>query len=106
MIEMKNPVHPGEVLKYDVVEAYKLSVGEAAQVLGVSRQALSGVLNARVSVTPDMATRFEKAFGVDMAALLRMQTSYDIAQARGRADAIDVKPFEPASSKPRPDFAL
>lgn len=107
MIELKNPVHPGEVLKHDIVEAHELSVGQAAQALGVSRQALSAVLNCKVSVTPDMATRFEKAFGVDMAMLLRMQTSFDIAQARQRAGAIQVTPYQPASPKvPQVELAL
>ena len=97
MLQMRDPVHPGELLKHDVVEAHGLSVAGAAKALAVSRQALSGLLNGRVSISADMATRFEKAFGVDMGLLLRMQASYDIAQARRRADRIDVRPFRPAA---------
>ncbi|MFN7923439.1 MAG: HigA family addiction module antitoxin [Bryobacteraceae bacterium] len=94
-MRMLNPVHPGHFLKTEIVEAHELSVTEAARVLGVSRPALSSLLNGKASLSGDMATRFEKAFGVDMATLMRMQNSYDIAKARGRARAIKVRRYHP-----------
>lgn len=92
-IRMKNPVHPGGFVKSEIVEGLGLSVTNAAAALGVSRPALSAFLNERAQLSPDMALRLEKAFGVSMDTLMRMQNSYDIAQARKRADEIDVRPY-------------
>ena len=97
MIEMRNPPHPGEIVYHEVVEALGLSVTAAAHVLGVSRPALSAFLNGRASLSPEMAIRIEKAFGPKMDHLLRMQCAFDIAQAKRRADAIDVAPYRPAA---------
>ena len=93
MIRMKSPAHPGDFLKHEVVEAHDLTTPQAAKVLGVSRQALHRLLSSGSALTSDMALRFEKAFGVDMETLMRMQTSFDIVQARARAAEIDVAPF-------------
>ncbi|AOO80514.1 HigA family addiction module antitoxin [Bosea vaviloviae] len=93
---LKNPAHPGSFLKTEIIEPAGLSVTAAATALGVTRPALSALINARAALSPDMALRFEKAFGLSMDTLMRMQNSYDIAQARKRADTIDVKPFTPA----------
>lgn len=84
-------VHPGEWLRTEIVAAYALNVSDAARHLRVTRQALSALLNSRAGVSPDMAIRFEKAFGVSANTLIRMQAAYDLKQARARADAIDVK---------------
>ncbi|AXV16002.1 addiction module antidote protein, HigA family [Neorhizobium sp. SOG26] len=92
-IRFKRPAHPGDFLKHEVLEDLELSVTEAARVLGVTRPALSALLNARSSLSPQMALRFEKAFGLSMETLMRMQNSYDIAEARRHEDAIDVKPY-------------
>jgi len=79
---MMNPPHPGELLKEDVVEALGLSVTETADRLGMSRVALSRVLNGRAGISPDLAIRLESA-GVSTArAWLAMQTNYDLARAR------------------------
>lgn len=83
-IRMKNPAHPGGFVKSEIIEPLGLSVTSAAQVLGVTRAALSAVLNERAHLSPEMALRVEKAFGVSMDTLMRMQNSYDIAQARKR----------------------
>ncbi len=99
-IRMKNPVHPGGFVKTEIIEPLGLTVTAAAQALGVTRPALSGLLNERVSLSPEMALRIEKAFGVLMDTLMRMQNAYDIAQARGRAGEIKVKLFK-AKSTPR-----
>ncbi len=92
-IRMKNPAHPGGFVKSEIVEASGLSVTEAAQALGVTRPTLSALLNERANLSPEMALRIEKAFGVSMDTLMRMQTSCDIARTRRREDAIEVVPF-------------
>ena len=76
-MRMPNPVHPGRFLRTEIIEAHNLSVTEAAKVLGVSRPTLSSLLNAKADLSGDMALRFEKAFGVDMEALMRIQNSYE-----------------------------
>ncbi|MGI8397954.1 HigA family addiction module antidote protein [Rhizobium sp. SA279] len=81
---MKFPVHPGELLREEVIAALRLSVTDAAERLGMSRVALSRVLNGRAGVSPDLALRLERA-GVSTArAWLAMQSNYDLAQAMKR----------------------
>jgi antitoxin HigA-1 len=94
-IRMKNPPHTGGFVKREIIKPTGLSVTAAAQVLGVTRAALSAFLNERASLSPDMAIRIEKAFGVSMETLLRMQNSYDIAQARMREADIVVARYVP-----------
>ncbi|WP_066716248.1 MULTISPECIES: HigA family addiction module antitoxin [Hyphomicrobiales] len=93
---LKAPPHVGSFLKTEIIEPAELSVTAAAAVLGVTRPALSALLNGRAALSAEMALRFEKAFGLSMDTLMRMQNSFDIAQARKRAGSIDVKPFVPA----------
>ena len=93
---MHNPPHPGEVIRTEIIEANGLTITGAAKILGVSRQALSGLLNANVDLTGDMALRIEKAFGPKMETLMGMQSAYDIFQARKRARKIHVRRYEPA----------
>lgn len=88
---MKNPPHPGDFVRTEIVAPAGLTVTAAAQALGVSRPALSSLLNGKASLSADMALRIEKAFGVKMDTLMRMQSSYDIAQARKRENKIRVK---------------
>lgn len=92
-IRMKTPAHPGGFIRQEVLNPLGLSVTAAAQALGVTRAALSTLLNERASLSPDMALRVEKAFGVRMDTLMRMQNSYDIAQARKREGEINVVPY-------------
>lgn len=92
-IKLKKPIHPGGFIKLIVLEPLRLSVAEAARVLGVTRPTLSLLLNGRSSLSPDMAIRLEKAFDVDMETLMRMQSAYDVAQARKRAGDIVVKRY-------------
>lgn len=94
-MRMLNPVHPGRFLRSEIIEAHDLSVTEAARILRVSRPTLSSLLNAKSDLSGDMALRFEKAFGVDMETLMRMQNSYDIAETRTRAKKIHVERYEP-----------
>lgn len=98
-LRLRNPAHPGGFVKTEIIEPLNLSVTAAAQALGVTRPALSALLNERAALSPDMALRLEKAFGISMDTLLRMQNSFDIAQARKRADSIDVKPFVPLEGR-------
>lgn len=96
-IRMKSPAHPGDFLKHEVLAELDLSVTEAAKVLGVTRPALSALLNERSSLSSEMALRFEKAFGLSMDTLMRMQNSFDIAQARRREQEINVLPYRNGS---------
>jgi antitoxin HigA-1 len=93
-IRMKSPVHPGAFLKTEVIQPLGLSVTDAALVLGVTRPALSALVNQRASLSSEMALRFEKAFGLSMDTLMRMQSSFDIAEARKGEDRIVVAPFD------------
>ena len=90
-------VHPGDWLRSEIIEPYGLSVTHAARHLGVTRQAMSSLLNARAGLSADMAIRFEKAFGVKADTLLRMQTAYELAQARASESAIRVERFRRAA---------
>lgn len=92
-IRLKAPAHPGGFVKTEVIEPLGLSVTAAADVLGVTRAALSALLNERADLSPEMAIRIEKAFGVSMDTLMRMQNSFDIAEARKRAGNIEVAPY-------------
>ena len=94
-IRMKNPSHPGGFMYREMIEPLGLSVTAAARARGVTRPALSAFLNERASLSPDMAIRMEKAFGISMETLMRMQNSYDIAQARLRYETIDVARYVP-----------
>ncbi|MFN4088551.1 MAG: HigA family addiction module antitoxin [Alphaproteobacteria bacterium] len=93
-LRLKNPAHPGGFVRSEIIEPLGLSVTAAARVLGVTRAALSAMLNERAHLSPEMALRIEKAFGVSMDTLMRMQNSYDIAQARKREGEIKVAPYE------------
>jgi antitoxin HigA-1 len=95
---MKNPPHPGEVIREEVILPLGLSVTRAARLIGVRRATLSDVTNGKSSVSAEMALRLEKAFGVSMDLLLKMQAGYDAAEARRRESEIKVKRFHPSSS--------
>ena len=92
---MKNPPHPGDFIRTEIIEPAGLSVTAAAAALRVSRPALSGLLNGKAGLSGDMALRIEKAFGVKMDTLMRMQSAHDIAQTRKRESEISVRRFHP-----------
>jgi antitoxin HigA-1 len=92
---MKNPPHPGDFIRTEIIEPAGLSVTGAAKALQVSRPALSSLLNAKSDLSGDMALRIEKAFGVKMDTLMRMQASCDISQTRKREREIRVRRFHP-----------
>ena len=93
---MKNPPHPGDLIRTEIVDALGLSVSKAAEVLKVRRATLSDLLRGKSSLTPEMALRIERAFGPDMGHLLRMQLAYDVARARQHATALAIKRYVPA----------
>src|SRR5208283_4989849 len=101
MRRMARPAHPGQFIRMEVIEPLGLTVTKAAKVLGVTRPALSALLNGRAALSPNMALRVEKAFGVRMDTLLRMQTAYEIAEARAREACIKVKRYVPKPLSPR-----
>lgn len=89
-ITVKNPSHPGAFVRMCVLEPLELNVTQTAAKLGVTRAALSNFLNANASLSPEMAIRLDKAFGVDMEVLMKMQNAFDIAQARKRWDEVEI----------------
>jgi len=93
---MKKPVHPGKIIKHSI-ESLGLTVTEAAQGLGVTRQTLSRMINTKTSLSPEMAIRVSKAFGSTPELWLRMQMAYDMAKMRTKAARIKVKRFPKAS---------
>ncbi|MFT5537609.1 HigA family addiction module antitoxin [Parasphingorhabdus sp.] len=83
-------VHPGVWLKSEIIEAQGVAIGALANAFGVSRQAVSAILNGRSALSADMAIRFEKLFDVKADTLCRMQTAFDLANARLREKEIKV----------------
>ena len=92
---MKNPPHPGRIVRQDCVEPLGLSITEAAKALGVTRQALNNLVNGKAGISPEMAVRLSKAFGGNPEMWLRLQANYDLAQVR--QDEIEVKRYRRAS---------
>ena len=90
------PPHPGDFIRTEVIEEFGLTVTKAAEVLGVRRATLSTLLNGNAALSPEMALRVEKAFGVDMDMLLRMQAWHDASRMRAREDEIHVERYQPA----------
>jgi len=93
---MKNPPHPGLSVKHDCLEPLGLTVTKGAEILGVTRQTLNDLVNGRRGISPEMALRLDMAFGGGADTWLRMQAAYDLAQARLKADKINVSRYEPA----------
>jgi addiction module HigA family antidote len=93
-MEMKNPVHPG-LLVEECLNDLGLSVAKASKALGITRQQLHNVIAGRSNVTPEMAIRFEKAFGSTADTWLRMQMNYDLARMRKLAAEIVVTRLAP-----------
>ena len=95
---MHNPPHPGEIVRHECLEPLGLTVTRAAQGLGVTRQALSDLVNGKAGVSVEMAMRLSKAFGSTPRTWLGMQTAYDLWHATERAEHIEVERF--AASNP------
>ena len=88
---MKNPVHPGRIVRNACLVPLGLSVTEGAKVLGVTRQALNNVVNGKSGISPEMSIRLAKAFGSTAETWLRMQLAYDLAAARRDEGKIKVR---------------
>jgi len=88
---MKNPAHPGRIVKHDCLEPLGLSIAAGAKILGVSRQALNNVVTGKSGISPEMAIRLTKAFGSTEETWLRMQLAYDLAIARKDESKIKVQ---------------
>jgi addiction module HigA family antidote len=95
-MSMRNPPHPGGIVRRQCLEPLGLTVTEAAKGLGVTRQALSELVNERAGISVDMAIRLSKAFGSSPETWLGMQMAYDLWHARDRAATIDVRRFDAA----------
>ncbi len=78
---MHNPPHPGNHLREDYLKPLKLSITTAAKALGISRKALSEVINGHVGISVDMALRLARAFGGEPDIWLRLQQQYDVWHA-------------------------
>ncbi len=90
-MRMKNPPHPGRIVRQECIEPLGLTVTEAAKRLGVTRQALNNVVNEKAGISPEMAIRLAKGFGSSPEVWLGMQMEYDLAQAEKEASHIKVK---------------
>ncbi|ABQ68784.1 plasmid maintenance system antidote protein, XRE family [Rhizorhabdus wittichii RW1] len=84
-------IHAGEWLKTEIVEAHGVSINRLAETFGVSRQAISALLNGRAALSADMAIRFEYAFGVKAETLMRMQARHELAKAREHENMLAVE---------------
>lgn len=89
------PSHPGNFIRTEIIEELDLNVTRTAEILGVRRATLSDLLNGNAALSPEMALRIEKAFGVGMDMLLQMQAWYDASLMRARASEITVQRYEP-----------
>jgi addiction module HigA family antidote len=89
-MEMHDPAHPGEIVRQECLKPLGLTVTAAAEALGVTRKALSDLLNGHTGVSPDMAIRLEQVFGSTADTWLRLQLQRDLWEARQRSDKIKV----------------
>jgi antitoxin HigA-1 len=94
---MKNPPHPGRIVRQDCIEPLGLTITDAASALGVTRQTLNNLVNERAAISTEMAVRLSKAFGSSPEMWLRLQANYDLAQLRRGGPDIDVKRLRRAS---------
>ncbi len=90
-------LHPGPWVRRNVLEPYCMSISATAVHLRVSRPPLNNLVNGKAALSPEMAVRLEKAFGIDAATLVRMQANHDLARAAAQAEALDIERLpEPA----------
>ncbi|OFV96246.1 MAG: addiction module antidote protein, HigA family [Acidobacteria bacterium RIFCSPLOWO2_02_FULL_61_28] len=93
-MRMKNPPHPGRIVRQECIEPLGLTVTQAARALGVTRQTLNNLVNGRAGISPEMAIRLSKAFGSSAEVWLGMQMEYDLTQAEKKAGRIKVERVE------------
>ena len=99
MLTMNNPPHPGEIIREECLKPLGLTVTAAATGLGITRKALSELLNGHTGLSPEMAIRLAKVFGSSAETWLRLQMQYDLWQAEQRAETIRVERLAPATSE-------
>jgi addiction module HigA family antidote len=92
-MRMKNPPHPGRIVREECLQPLGLSVTSGAKILGVSRQTLNNLVNQRAGISPEMAIRLAKAFGSNAQTWLQMQSNYDLAQALKSENKIRVRRY-------------
>jgi addiction module HigA family antidote len=90
---INEPLHPGEIVKDELIEGAGLSVSEAANKLGISRTALSRLLNGHASISPEMALRLSKLFNTSIEMWINIQAQYDTWRISKLAKRIKVKPL-------------
>lgn len=90
------PSHPGEFIRAEILDELNLSIAKISEVLGVRRATVSDLVNETAALSPEMALRLEKAFGLNMETMLRMQALFDSHAMRSRADEIRVAPYQKA----------
>ena len=90
-MRMKNPPHPGRIVRQECIEPLGLTVTRAACLLGVTRQALNNLVNGKAGISPEMSIRLSKAFGSSAEVWLGMQMEYDLAEAEKNATHIKVE---------------
>ena len=93
---MKNPPHPGSIVREAIVDGLGLTITQAATGLGVSRKQLSELVNERAGISPEMAIRLEKGLGSTAEHWIRLQAAFDLARARTRARRLRIKKLRPA----------
>jgi antitoxin HigA-1 len=96
-MSMKTPPHPGRIVRQECIDALGLTVTAAAKGLGVTRKALSELVNGKSGISPEMAVRLSKAFGSSPELWLGLQMDYDLAQLQTKAGKIKVEKFAPAA---------
>ena len=89
-MRMKNPPHPGRIVRQECIEPLGMTITEAAERLGVTRQTLNNLVNEKAGISPEMAIRLSKAFGSSPEVWLGMQLDYDLARAEKNAGKIKV----------------
>ena len=99
-MRMKNPPHPGRIIRQECIEPLNLTVTAAAKHLRVTRQALNNLVNERAGVSPEMAIRLSKAFGASPEVWLGLQLDYDLAHATKRAAGLKIPRIEPRETTP------
>ncbi len=95
-MKMKNPPHPGRIIRHECLDPLGLSVTGAAKILGVTRLTLSNLVNGKNGISPEMSIRLSKAFGSSPEVWLGLQMDYDLAQIKKSAVRIKVKKAVPA----------
>jgi addiction module HigA family antidote len=93
---MHNPPHPGEIIRELCIDPLEITVTKAAEALGVSRKTLSGILNGRAGISPEMAIRLSKAFSTTPESWLNQQMQYDLWHAQQNAGDLDVQRLDVA----------